>query len=80
MSTNLATVPPLYTLGDGQLPDLFDNRDARQLVHITYGELLRDAQIGPAFFAALLRHSEEYGSALEAHIGRHLETLGVRAR
>lgn len=80
VTTNLANVPPLDGLADAELEGLFDNRDARQLLHITYGELLRDTEIGPAFFAALLRHIEQYGSALEAHIGRHLQTLGVRGR
>lgn len=77
VSTNLGNVPPLDTLADGELPGLFENPDARQLIHITYGELLRDPGIGEAFFAALERHLEEYWAGLEAHIGRHFQTLGV---
>jgi hypothetical protein len=80
VSTNLDNVPPLDGLQDAELPGLFDNPDARQLVHITYGELLRDAELGPAFFAGLERHLEEYWAALEAHIGRHLRALGVPPR
>jgi hypothetical protein len=77
VSTNLGNVPPLEKLKDSELPGLFENPDARQLIHITYGELLRDPGVGEAFFAALGRHLEEYWAALEAHIGRHFQTLGV---
>jgi hypothetical protein len=56
---------------------LFENPDARQLVHITYGELLRDREFRRRLFALLEHHIEEYWEALEAHIGRHLDSLGV---
>jgi hypothetical protein len=78
VSTNLDNVPALDRLEDAELPGLFDNPDARQLVHITYGELLRDPELSLAFFAGL--DLEQYWAALEAHIGRHLRTLGVPAR
>jgi hypothetical protein len=78
VTTNLNNVPPLSEVSDAGLPDLFDNPDNRQLIHITYGELLKDEEIGAEFFAALHKHIEEYWKALEVHIGRHLETLGVR--
>jgi hypothetical protein len=78
VTTNLNNVPPLSEVSDAGLPGLFDNPDSRQLIHITYGELLKDEEIGGEFFAALHKHIEEYWKALEVHIGRHLETLGVR--
>ncbi len=78
VGTDLRRVPPLDGLADAELPALFDNPDARQLLHITYGELLRDPELGPAFFAGL--DLEEYFNALEAHIGRHLRSLGVPER
>jgi hypothetical protein len=73
----LNNVPPLTEIADADLPGLFDNPDSRQLIHITYGELLKDREIGDEFFSALHRHIEQYWQALELHIGRHLETLGV---
>jgi len=78
VTTNLNNVPPLSEVSDSGLPGLFDNPDARQLIHITYGELLRDEEIGLEFFEALHNHIEEYWQALDVHIGRHLETLGVK--
>jgi len=78
VTTNLDNVPALDRLKDRELPSLFDNPDGRQLIHITYGELLRDPELGPAFFEALHDHIEEYWAAVAEHTGRHLETLGVR--
>jgi len=78
VTTDLNNVPPLSELSDSGLPGLFENPDARQLIHITYGELLKDGELGPAFFEALNKHMEEYWAALGKHIGRHLETLGVK--
>jgi hypothetical protein len=78
VSTNLDNVPELDALKDGELPSLFDNPDARQLIHITYGELLRDRKLGLEFFEALHDHIEEYWEAVEKHTDRHLKTLGVK--
>lgn len=81
-SGNPARVPALYTLSDDQLPDLFDQDDARQLMHITYGQLLNDAAPdgAPLFrdeiFTTLRAGEERYADLLERHIGRHLELLG----
>jgi hypothetical protein len=80
VTTNLGNVPALDSLADDQLPSLFDNPDSRQLIHITYGELLKDQEIGRLFFDALLGKLEEYWQSLERHIGRHLETLGLKAQ
>jgi hypothetical protein len=78
VTTNLDNVPALDSLADRELPTLFDNPDARQVVHITYGELLRDRELGPEFFEALHDHIEEYWAAVAKHTERHLKTLGVK--
>jgi hypothetical protein len=77
VTTDLGKVPALNSLADRELPQLFANPDARQLIHITYGELLRDADLKGEFFAALGRHIEAYWQALQEHIGRHLDRLGL---
>jgi tagaturonate epimerase len=78
VTTDLENVPQLDALKDGQLPSLFDNPDARQLIHITYGELLRDRELGRGFYEALNDHIEEYWQAVQRHTDRHLKTLGVK--
>jgi hypothetical protein len=77
VTTDLGKVPALDSLKDAELPQLFDNPDARQLIHITYGELLRDTDLKGDFFAALENHIEAYWQALQSHIGRHLDRLGI---
>lgn len=77
-----ARIPALDTLRDDELPGLFTLDDARQLMHITYGQLLNDTSPDgkPLFreeiFGALRDGEERYTELLEAHIGRHLELLG----
>jgi hypothetical protein len=78
VTTDLDKVPSLDSLEDRELPGLFEQPDARQLIHITYGELLRDEALGPAFFQALHRHTEEYWTAVRKHMERHLRALGVK--
>jgi hypothetical protein len=77
VTTDLSRVPALDSLADSELPGLFDNPDARQLIHITYGELLRDPAMKHDFFSALEQHIEAYWQALQVHIGRHLDRLGI---
>ncbi|HAL73710.1 MAG TPA: hypothetical protein DCM45_01300, partial [Clostridiales bacterium] len=40
VTTNLERIPAIESMTDGQLPDLFDLNDARQVIHITYGLIL----------------------------------------
>jgi hypothetical protein len=77
VTPDLSKIPDLAGLADARLPDLLEQRDARQLVHITYGELMREEAFKDRFFGALHRHQEEYWANLERHIGRHLQALGV---
>jgi hypothetical protein len=77
VSPDLAKVPDPERMGDADLARILEQTDARQVLHITYGELLRDAGFKPRFFQALESHLEEYWAALERHIGRHLDLLGV---
>ncbi|MCL2879505.1 MAG: tagaturonate epimerase family protein [Treponema sp.] len=40
VTTDLAKIPDISALADSELPKLFENDDARQLIHITYGLIL----------------------------------------
>jgi hypothetical protein len=61
--------------GEGDLAALLDDPGARQGLHVTYGAVLSDAQVGPALIAALNDESAEYARVLEGHLGRHLSLL-----
>ncbi|NLG36753.1 MAG: hypothetical protein GX549_01965 [Clostridiales bacterium] len=84
VTTDIAKIPDIDALRDEELPYLFLDNNARQLIHITYGLILgaRDEQ-GAFLFRdrlyALWRDNEQaYADALALHIGRHLDELGVR--
>ena len=81
VTTDLSKIPALETLSDAELPALFENNDARQLIHITYGLILTERNDdGSLRFKDRLydlwnTYEEDYAALLDAHIGRHLEML-----
>jgi hypothetical protein len=86
VTTNLANIPDLDQLKDNELPALFNNNDARQLIHITYGPILTHKKPDGSFtfktaLYTLWRDYETlYHDALYKHIQKHLDLLGVRHR
>ena len=80
VTTDLTRVPDLAGLKDEELPALFGNSDARQLIHITYGHILRNEGLRGELYALWRREADAYAAALERHIGRHLELLGCPGR
>ena len=50
--------------------------DARQLLHITYGYMLKEnEEIHSRICKVLSEHIDEYTAALEKHIEKHLHLL-----
>ena len=82
VTTDLTKIADVDTLTDEQLPELFNQNDARQLIHITYGLILnlKNEDGSFAFKDKLYKlwkdYEGEYSAALVNHIGRHLELLG----
>ncbi|MCD8164432.1 MAG: tagaturonate epimerase family protein [Synergistaceae bacterium] len=83
VTTDLSKVPNIDKLTDEELPALFTQNDARQLIHITYGPILTAKNIDgtPRFRGRLYRlwrkEREFYTKDIEKHVGRHLELLYV---
>ena len=83
VTTDLDQIPSVEQLSDRELLDLQNNEDARQLIHITYGVILTARkEDGSYLFRDRLykfwrEHEEEYRRALQQHIGRHIEELGL---
>ncbi len=81
VTTNLNNIPNIDTLKDEELPSLFNNNDARQLIHITYGYILNELDNqGNYLFKTKLyqlwkKHEDLYAQELYKHIGKHLELL-----
>lgn len=75
VTTDLTKICPLDQLCDDELVSLFENRDARQLIHITYGFILNNPTFRGALFDTWRSHREEYAQALNLHIGKHLRLM-----
>jgi len=80
ITPDLNAVPAPETLADDELPALLDRDSPRQVLHVAYGILLRDSQIGPAIRETLLKHEDQYAHHLIRHFRRHLDALGVPKR
>ena len=76
VTTNLNNIPALEDLTDAELPELFRNNDARQLIHITYGLILQNPALKRPLYELWAREEEAYAQAIDRHISRHLQALG----
>ena len=81
VTTDISKIPPLESLSDARLPELMDDVNARQLLHITYGLILTaenetgDMYLRRELYSLLDRCGEDYAALLDGHIGRHLKAL-----
>jgi len=75
VTTDLTKIPPPEQLPDNELPELFEQNDARQLIHITYGLILGHTEINQRLFALWRRERQMYSDALYKHIGKHIQLL-----
>ena len=81
VTTDLTRIPPLESLTDEQLPGLFNQPDARQLIHITYGLILNEEdaegklRFKDRMYADWRKYRAEHDQCIETHIGRHLAEL-----
>jgi len=81
LTTDLSRVPNIDKLSDEQLVDLFNKPDSRQLIHITYGSILRARDnegkyiFKDRIYIVLFQYEEDHYRELSNHIRRHLEIL-----
>ena len=86
VTTDITKIPDLSALSDDQLPQLFENNDARQLIHITYGFILSEKDADGKFvyrdrlYAAWHKYRDEYKKLLTEHIGHHIAQLDSLAK
>lgn len=73
VSAVLERVPAADDLTDDELPDLLNQFDARQVLHVTYGSVLDT--FGPELDGMLRDHEADYHAGLKQHFDRHLETF-----
>jgi hypothetical protein len=71
VSADERKVPRARELTDGDLPDVLDQFDGREVLHVTFGSAL--AQFGAEIRETLQAHEPEHYVALEAHFIKHLK-------
>jgi len=81
LTTDLSRVSNIDELSDEQLVDLFNKPDSRQLIHITYGSILKVKDnkgkyiFKDRIYKILFEYEENHYRELSNHIRRHLELL-----
>jgi hypothetical protein len=71
VSAQTASAP--RAVGDAELPSLLDQFDAREILHVTFGSVLKEASFRIRLMRLLREHPEDYAAGLEKHFLRHLE-------
>lgn len=77
VTADLKKIPKLDHISEPNLSQLLDQEDARQLLHITYGFLLK-SPLKDQIFKTLNEHEEDYWMLLQHHIEKHLNALGLK--
>ena len=77
VSAQLSKVPAAENLASSDLPDLLEQFDARQVLHVTFGSVLD--RFGGRLKGALRAHEEVHYAALAAHFEKHLAPFGRSA-
>ncbi len=70
VSANLAATVPATQLTDADLPELLNQFDARQILHVTFGSVL--AVFGPTIQQTLRTNQEAYHVYIQRHFDKHL--------
>ncbi len=71
VSAELAQVPAPGTVKEADLPDLLEDFDAREVLHVTFGSALE--RYGERLLSALEDNEDFYSEVLATHFKRHLE-------
>ncbi len=77
LSADPTRIPPLDAVAESELSGLVSAHDSRQVLHVGFGSVLK-SPLGDELKRFLVEYEEDYSEALAAHLGRHLEGLGVK--
>ena len=64
-------------IGDDELGRVFENPHNRQVLHVSYGEMLKNRDIRTALYETLGENIEFYWKETGSHIEKHLKLLGL---
>jgi hypothetical protein len=71
VSADTDRMPDLAALSEAALPSLLDHFHAREVLHVTFGSVIADAELWRRLLGALRRREEVYHDALDRHFARH---------
>ena len=75
VSALLDKMPRLEVTSDDDLPEMLENFDAREILHVTYGSVLNSAKLREPFFDELIRREEAYTQTVETHFDKHFKAF-----
>ena len=78
VSAETGHAPAPDGVADAELPELLEQFDARQILHVTFGSVLGEVGFRERLFGLLRDHPERYASGLEAHFTKHLEPFATK--
>lgn len=78
VSAQVELMPDADLLADEELTRLLDDFHAREILHVTFGSVLRHADFRESFIAALRWNEEVYYEAIETHFDKHLAPFGSK--
>jgi hypothetical protein len=73
VSASLKRAVDSRVVPDEELPDALERFDEREILHVTFGSVLKESQIRDRLLGLLREHPENYAAGLEKHFLRHLE-------
>jgi tagaturonate epimerase len=80
VTPDLSTIPPLEEMPDSALAGLLDHPAARQVLHITYGEVLKDPSMRGDALALFQESEDSYLHLVAQNLEKHVRALGIPAR
>lgn len=75
ISADLSKIPDVEGIRDEELPKLFEDPNVRQLVHVTYGSVLKDMELKKKIFEVLEKNEELFHEVVKNHIEKHVKLL-----
>ncbi len=79
LTTDFDQVPDPRNVSDEELESKFlngpESDDARQVMHVAYGDILTHTEFGPRMYELLLQYEDEHAECLANHFERHLRGL-----
>ncbi len=72
VSGTLEDAPLPNAVPDSELPGLLEQLSVRQILHVTFGSVIKDEGLAARLMTLLKAHPEDYAAVVARHFERHL--------